>query len=93
LSSNPNSSLVRFQVLKLLEEAVNDGFGAALKINSSNIEALLGLGDAHLAAGKLLHESGNPANAMLHWVQSSDAFLQAVKLLSAGHLCSSFYFW
>jgi hypothetical protein len=77
LSSNPNSSLVRFQVLKLLEEAVNDGFGAALKINSSNIEALLGLGDAHLAAGKLLHESGNPANAMLHWVQSA----------------SSFYFW
>ncbi|KAH8953821.1 hypothetical protein BDL97_08G047000 [Sphagnum fallax] len=71
------------EVLKLLEEAVNDGFGAALKINSSNIEALLGLGDAHLAAGKLLHESGNPANAMLHWVQSSDAFLQAVKLLSA----------
>lgn len=72
---------------------MNDGFGAALKINASNIEALLGLGDAHLAAGKLLHESGNPANAMLHWVQSSDAFLQVVKLLSAGHLCSFFYFW
>ncbi|CAK9235113.1 unnamed protein product [Sphagnum jensenii] len=78
-----NHPALQPEVLKLLEEAVNDGFGAALKINSSNIEALLGLGDAHLAAGKLLHESGNPANAMLHWVQSSDAFLQAVKLLSA----------
>lgn len=72
------------QVLKLLEEAVNTGYGAALIIDSSNVDALLGLGDAHLAAGKLLARIGNLALGNAHWKQSTETFMRAVKFLAAG---------
>ncbi|KAG0609091.1 hypothetical protein M758_8G156700 [Ceratodon purpureus] len=71
------------QVLKLLEEAVNAGFSAALTIDSTNVESLLGLGDAHMAAGKLLANSGNLAMANTHWKQSSASFMRASKFLAA----------
>lgn len=74
------------QVLKLLEEAVNAGFSAALTIDSTNVESLLGLGDAHMAAGKLLARSGNLAIANTHWKQSSEAFMKASNFLAAGNL-------
>jgi len=74
------------QILKLLEEAVNAGFAAALTIDSTSVEGLLGLGDAHLAAGKLLANSGNVATANIHWKQSSEAFMKASKFLAAGNL-------
>ena len=78
------------QVLKLLEEAVNAGFSAALNIDSTSVESLLGLGDAHIAAGKLLARSGNLAIANTHWKRSSEAFLKASKLLAEGNLCCPF---
>jgi hypothetical protein len=72
------------QALKLLEEAVNAGFSAALNIDSTSVESLLGLGDAHMAAGKLLARSGNLATANTHWRQSTEAFMKASKHLAAG---------
>ena len=60
------------------------GFSAALNIDSTNVESLLGLGDAHLAAGKLLARAGNSAIASSHWKQSSEAFMKASKFLAAG---------
>lgn len=74
------------QILKLLQEAVNAGFAAALTIDLTSVEGLLGLGDAHLAAGKLLAQSGNLATANIHWKQSSEAFMKASKFLEAGNL-------
>lgn len=74
------------QSLKQLGEAVNAGFAVALTIDSTSVEGLLGLGDAHLAAGKLLAHSGVLATANIHWKQSSDAFMKASKFLAAGNL-------
>jgi len=71
------------QSLKQLGEAVNAGFAVALTIDSTSVEGLLGLGDAHLAAGKLLAHSGVLATANIHWKQSSDAFMKASKFLAA----------
>ena len=65
---------------------MNAGFAAALTIDSTSVEGLLGLGDAHLAAGKLLAHSGNLATANIHWKQSSEAFMKASKFLAAGNL-------
>lgn len=79
------------QILKLYEEAVNSGFAAALTVDSTNVEALLGLGDAHTAAGKLLAQSGNMALAKIHWKQSSEAFMKASKFLAAGNLQPPFF--
>ena len=60
------------QALKLLEEAVTAGYSGALTIDSTSVESLLGLADAHLAAGKLLARS--------------EAFMKASKFLEAGDL-------
>lgn len=78
------------QTLKLLEEAVNTGFAAALTIDSTSVEALLGSGDAHMAAGKLLASSGNLAIASTHWNKSLEVFTKASKLLAAGNSYSPY---
>lgn len=69
---------------------MNAGFLAALTVDSTNVESLLGLGDAHMAAGKLLAGSGNLAIANTHWKQSSEAFMKASKFLEAGILYCCF---
>ena len=74
------------QALKLLEEAVTAGYSGALTIDSTSVESLLGLADAHLAAGKLLARAGVLAIANTHWKQSSEAFMKASKFLEAGDL-------
>ncbi|KAL3701214.1 hypothetical protein R1sor_019236 [Riccia sorocarpa] len=71
------------QLLDLLRISCDEGYAAALKVDSKNPAALLGLGDAHLSAGKLVAERGQ-LQAQGHYGQSVQAFQQAFDLLKAG---------
>jgi hypothetical protein len=64
--------------------AVEDGFGAVLKIDSRNVSALTGLGDAHLAAAKVLANGAGEVNARKHLQQSVNSYSHAVTILKAG---------
>lgn len=79
-------------MLELLKAAVQDGFGAVLKIDSKNVSALLGLGDAHLAAAKLLISSGAETTARKHSEESVKSYALAVKLLKEGE-CQELLFF
>ncbi|CAM6097465.1 unnamed protein product [Calypogeia fissa] len=76
-----NNPHLQQQVLEYLKVAVEDGFGEVLKIDSRNVSALLGLGDAHLAAAKLLASSGGETNARKHLEESVKSYALAVRLL------------
>ncbi|BBM99047.1 hypothetical protein MPTK1_1g18270 [Marchantia polymorpha subsp. ruderalis] len=67
--------------LDLLQAACNDGYGAVLKIDSSNIAALLGLGEAYLSAGKILIGQGLFPRARESLSESVRNFERAFELM------------
>lgn len=72
--------------LDLLQAACNDGYGAVLKIDSSNIAALLGLGEAYLSAGKILIGQGLFPRARESLSESVRNFERAFELMKEGEL-------
>ncbi|KAG6544746.1 hypothetical protein Mapa_013772 [Marchantia paleacea] len=69
------------RVFELLRIACDDGYGAALKIDSTNTAALLGLGEAHLSAGKLLIGQGSYPQARKFLSESVRTFERAFELI------------
>ncbi|KAL2650453.1 hypothetical protein R1flu_018581 [Riccia fluitans] len=69
------------QLLELLRVSRDEGYAAVLKIDSKHSAALLGLGDAHLTAGKLLVEQGLQLQAQKHLEESIQAFQRGFDLI------------
>ncbi|XP_057856123.2 uncharacterized protein LOC131065578 isoform X1 [Cryptomeria japonica] len=71
------------QVLNLLEKASNEGYGIALEIDATNLDALIGLGEVCSASRKHFLQLGDTQKAEEHSVKSLHWYLRALNLLEA----------
>lgn len=69
------------QVLNLLEKSINEGYGAALQIDATNLDALMGLGEVCLTAAKHSLRSGEKERAKESSLKSLQWYTKAVNLL------------
>ena len=72
------------QALQLLGEALESGFLAVLQVDASHVEARLGEGDVHLAAGKQLRAMGDGCGAEREWRLSRGAYENALTRIRSG---------
>lgn len=77
------------QSLELLATAVDEGFGIALRIDASCLDAIIGKAEAHLAAGKYVRSVDMGSIAEDHFTKSLDAYGSALQILKAGMLLLS----
>lgn len=68
----------------MLGEALELGFVAALQVDASHVEARLGEGDVHLAAGKQLRAQGEVEGAGREWLLSRAAYENALTRIRLG---------
>lgn len=69
------------QVLNLLEKSIKEGYGAALQIDATNLDALMGLGEVCLTAAKHSLRSGEEERAKESSLKSLQWYTKAVNLL------------
>jgi len=68
-------------VLNLLEKSIKEGYGAALQIDATNLDALMGLGEVCLTAAKHSLRSGEEERAKESSLKSLQWYTKAVNLL------------
>lgn len=75
--------LGRMQALDLLVLAIEEGFGTALKINATCLDAMIGEAEAHLEAGKSASSIERQFVAEEHFIQSLNSYTRALQILKA----------
>lgn len=68
-------------MLNLLEKSIKEGYGAALQIDATNLDALMGLGEVCLTAAKHSLRSGEEERAKESSLKSLQWYTKAVNLL------------
>ncbi|MCO5592519.1 hypothetical protein L7F22_046522 [Adiantum nelumboides] len=69
--------------LELLATAVEEGFGVALQIDATCLDAMLGKAESQLAAGKLAHTVGMELACENVYARSFKSYLSALQMLKA----------
>ena len=74
------------QVLNLLGKASNEGYGIALDIDATNLDALIGLGEVCSSSRKHFLQLGDRQKAEEYSVKCLHWYLRALNLLKGGQL-------
>ncbi|GAQ87174.1 Hypothetical protein KFL_003360060 [Klebsormidium nitens] len=72
------------EAYSLLTCAVDEGYGAALRIDRNNVDAKLGVADVFLLAGKLKHKDGDAQASHENFERSTAAYREALGGQPAG---------
>ena len=72
------------QALQLLNVALDEGFGIALRINSACLDAIIGKAEAHFVAGKSSQCIGTVSVSQEHLGHSMNTYTKAVEILKEG---------
>ncbi|KAH9318919.1 hypothetical protein KI387_020688, partial [Taxus chinensis] len=82
LLQNWGAGLLSFaEVLRLLEKAMNEGYGAALEIDATNLDALIGLGEVCSTSRKHFLHLGDTEKAKEYSMKSLHWYTRALHLL------------